>query len=185
MAPAGENGGGLERGDLIRPTGAVLKFIHSDDPADKTGPKFEASFEVGDENRAEGSGDWMGATLTERGRGGLFCSPVLARACVVACIRPSRLQGDEDGGDERVALCNFVGHVTRATLPHVGRRLPTSPVLLSILRQMDDVKMDFRAEQYEQALSLKDSAAALANWQTFFPFRPKTSPLQDPKAWWR
>jgi len=46
VAPAGENGGGLERGDLIRPTGAVLKFIHSDDPADKTGPKFEASFEV-------------------------------------------------------------------------------------------------------------------------------------------
>lgn len=50
---------------------------------------------------------------------------------------------------------------------------------------MDDVKMDFRAEQYEQALTLKDSLAALSNWQTFFPFRPKTTPLQDPKAWWR
>lgn len=50
---------------------------------------------------------------------------------------------------------------------------------------MDDVKMDFRAEQYEQVLSLKDSVAALANWQTFFPYRPKTTPLQDPKAWWR
>lgn len=50
---------------------------------------------------------------------------------------------------------------------------------------MDDVKIDLRAEQYEQALSLKDSIAALANWQTFFPFRPKTTPLQDPKAWWR
>ncbi len=55
----------------------------------------------------------------------------------------------------------------------------------SVSCQMDDVKMDFRAEQYEQALSLKDSFAALANWQTFFPFRPKTTPLQDPKAWWR
>ncbi|CAM9992955.1 unnamed protein product, partial [Ectocarpus fasciculatus] len=41
--------------------------------------------------------------------------------------------------------------------------------------EMDDVKMDFRAEQYEQALSLKDSIAALANWQTFFPYRPKTT----------
>ncbi|CAN0000991.1 unnamed protein product, partial [Hapterophycus canaliculatus] len=50
---------------------------------------------------------------------------------------------------------------------------------------MDDVKMDFRAEQYEQALTLKDSVAALANWQTFFHYRPKTSPLKDPKAWWR
>ncbi|CAM9617791.1 unnamed protein product, partial [Ectocarpus fasciculatus] len=95
VTPTGDNGGGLERGDLIRPTGAVLKFIHSDDPDDKTGPKFEASFE------------------------------------------------------------------------------------------MDDVKMDFRAEQYEQALSLKDSAAALANWQMFFPYRPKTTPKQDPRAWWR
>lgn len=46
VAPAGDSGGGLERGDLIRPTGAVLKVIHSDDPDDKTGPKFEASFEV-------------------------------------------------------------------------------------------------------------------------------------------
>lgn len=46
MAPPGDNGGGLERGDLIRPTGAVLKVIHSDDPEDKAGPKFEASFEV-------------------------------------------------------------------------------------------------------------------------------------------
>ncbi|CAM9605272.1 unnamed protein product, partial [Scytosiphon promiscuus] len=94
-APSGKNGGGLDRGDLIRPTGALLKFIHCDHPDDKTGPKFEASFE------------------------------------------------------------------------------------------MDDVKMDFRAEQYEQVLSLKDSFAALSNWQTFFPFRPKTTPLQDPKAWWR
>ena len=46
VAPGGEHGGGLERGDLVRPTGAVLMFIHSDDPADKTGPKIEASFEV-------------------------------------------------------------------------------------------------------------------------------------------
>lgn len=46
VTPPGDNGGGLERGDLIRPTGAVLKFIHSDNPEDKTGPKFEASFEV-------------------------------------------------------------------------------------------------------------------------------------------
>lgn len=51
--------------------------------------------------------------------------------------------------------------------------------------QMDDVRIDFRAEQYEQMLSLKDSIAALANWQTFFPYRPKTTPLRDPKAWWR
>lgn len=51
--------------------------------------------------------------------------------------------------------------------------------------QMEDVKIDFRAEQYEQMLSLKDSIATLANWQTFFPYRPKTTPLQDPKAWWR
>ncbi|CAM9455743.1 unnamed protein product [Ectocarpus sp. 4 AP-2014] len=50
---------------------------------------------------------------------------------------------------------------------------------------MDDVKMDFRAEQYEQALSLKDSIAALSNWQTFFPYRPKTTPKRDPRAWWR
>jgi len=55
----------------------------------------------------------------------------------------------------------------------------------SVWCQMDDVKMDIRAEQYEQALSLKDAAVALANWKTFFPFRPKTTPLQDPKAWWR
>ncbi len=68
VAPAGENGGGLERGDLIRPTGAVLKFIHSDDPDDKAGPKFEASFEVGDEDRAERrvENGW-GGFLTERG----------------------------------------------------------------------------------------------------------------------
>lgn len=44
--PPGDNGGGLERGDLIRPIGAVLKFIHCDHAEDKTGPKFEASFEV-------------------------------------------------------------------------------------------------------------------------------------------
>ena len=46
VAPMGDHGGGLERGDIIRPTGAVLMFIHRDDPDDKTGPKFEASFEV-------------------------------------------------------------------------------------------------------------------------------------------
>lgn len=46
VSPAGETGGGLERGDLIRPTGAVLKFIHNDDPDDKEGPMFEALFEV-------------------------------------------------------------------------------------------------------------------------------------------
>lgn len=45
-AHPGKNGGGLERGDLIRPTGALLKFVHCDHPDDKTGPKFEASFEV-------------------------------------------------------------------------------------------------------------------------------------------
>lgn len=54
MAPPGDNGGGLERGDLIRPTGALLKFIHSDDPDDKTGPMFEASFEVRGEGKAGG-----------------------------------------------------------------------------------------------------------------------------------
>eukprot|EP00903_Cladosiphon_okamuranus_P017946 g16513.t1 len=95
VAPSEDDGGRLKRGDLIRPTGAVLRFTHSDDPEDKAGPKFEASFE------------------------------------------------------------------------------------------MDDVKVDFHAEQYEQALSLKDSIAALANWQIFYPYRPKTTPLQDPKAWWR
>lgn len=47
VAPPGDNGGGLERGDLIRPIGAVLKVIHCDHPDDKTGPKLEASFEVG------------------------------------------------------------------------------------------------------------------------------------------
>lgn len=52
--------------------------------------------------------------------------------------------------------------------------------------QMDNVRMDFRAEQYEQVLCLKDSIAALTNWQTFFPYRPKhKTPLQDPRAWWR
>lgn len=54
MPPPGDNGGGLERGDLIRPIGAVLKFIHCDHAEDKTGPKFEASFEV----TAENSGWW-------------------------------------------------------------------------------------------------------------------------------
>lgn len=44
--PAGRTGGGLERGDLIRPIGSVLKFIHCDHSEDKTGPKFEASLEV-------------------------------------------------------------------------------------------------------------------------------------------
>lgn len=48
VVPAGKTGGGLERGDLIRPIGAVLKFIHCDHPEDLTGPKFEASFEVSD-----------------------------------------------------------------------------------------------------------------------------------------
>ena len=43
-------GGGLERGDLIRPTGAVLKFIHCDHTEDVIGPKFEASFEVSEMN---------------------------------------------------------------------------------------------------------------------------------------
>lgn len=51
VAPPGDDGGGLKRGDLIRPTGAVLKFIHSDDPEDKAGPKFEASFEVRGKDR--------------------------------------------------------------------------------------------------------------------------------------
>lgn len=50
---------------------------------------------------------------------------------------------------------------------------------------MDDVRMDVRAEQYEQALALKDNFAALANWQTFFPYRPKKSPMEDPRGWWR
>ncbi|CAM9888598.1 unnamed protein product [Sphacelaria rigidula] len=50
---------------------------------------------------------------------------------------------------------------------------------------MNDVRIDVRAEQYEQILQLKDSFTALSNWQTFFPYRPKTSPLQDPRAWWR
>lgn len=50
MAPPGDNGGGLERGDLIRPIGAVLKFIHCDHADDVTGPKFEASFEVSTAN---------------------------------------------------------------------------------------------------------------------------------------
>ncbi|CAM9966321.1 unnamed protein product, partial [Laminaria digitata] len=90
-----ENGGGLEWGHVIRPTGAVLRVIHSDDPTDKKGPVVEASFEV------------------------------------------------------------------------------------------DDILMDFHAEQYEQALILKDAIAALSNWQTFFPYRPKTKPMEDPKAWWR
>ena len=45
--------------------------------------------------------------------------------------------------------------------------------------------MDFHAEQYEQALTLKDAIASLANWQTFFPYRPTTTPMEDPKAWWR
>ena len=38
--------GGLAHGHLIRPTGAVLKLIHSDDPQDTKGPMFEVSFEV-------------------------------------------------------------------------------------------------------------------------------------------
>lgn len=46
VSPPGYNGGGLERGDLVRPIGAVLKFIHCDNAEDKTGPRFEASFEV-------------------------------------------------------------------------------------------------------------------------------------------
>lgn len=46
VAPEGMDGGGLARGDLMRPTSAVLKVIHSDDPDDKKGPMFEASFEV-------------------------------------------------------------------------------------------------------------------------------------------
>lgn len=46
VVPEGDNGGGLARGDLIRPTKAALKFIHNDDPDDEEGPKFEATFEV-------------------------------------------------------------------------------------------------------------------------------------------
>lgn len=46
IAPHDENGGGLARGDLIRPSNAVLKFIHNDDPKDVKGPMFEASLEV-------------------------------------------------------------------------------------------------------------------------------------------
>lgn len=56
---------------------------------------------------------------------------------------------------------------------------------LPFLMQMDDMRIDVRAEQYEQLLQLKDSIAALANWQTFFPYRPKIGPMRDPKAWWR
>lgn len=43
---AEDDGGGLERGYLVQPTRAVLKFIHNDDPDDKVGPKFEAIFKV-------------------------------------------------------------------------------------------------------------------------------------------
>lgn len=50
---------------------------------------------------------------------------------------------------------------------------------------MENMLMDVRAEQYEQALELKDSISALVNWQAFFPYRPKTGPLKDPKGWWR
>lgn len=66
LAPPGENGGGLERGDLIRPTGAVLKFIHSDDPEDKNGPKFEASFEV---RGSRGNKRWGGERESSGSRG--------------------------------------------------------------------------------------------------------------------
>ena len=41
-----DNGGGLELGHVIRPTGAVLRVIHSDNPEDTKGPVVEASFEV-------------------------------------------------------------------------------------------------------------------------------------------
>lgn len=51
--------------------------------------------------------------------------------------------------------------------------------------QVDDVNLDVHAEQYEQVLTLKDSMVALSNWQTFFPYRPKTGPTEDPRAWWR
>ncbi|CAM9428246.1 unnamed protein product, partial [Sphacelaria rigidula] len=51
--------------------------------------------------------------------------------------------------------------------------------------EVDDIRVDLRAEQYEQILQLKDNFVALANWQIFFPYRPKASPLQDPRAWWR
>lgn len=47
------------------------------------------------------------------------------------------------------------------------------------------MSIDLRAEQYEQALSLKDSIVALANWQRFYSYRPKVSPKEDPRAWWR
>lgn len=78
----------------------------------------------------------------------------------------------------------FRGPVTTTAIMMIAMIVTTvMPRLLMF--QMDDVKMDFRAEQYEQVLSLKDSVAALTNWQIFFPYRPKTTPLQDPKAWWR
>lgn len=56
---------------------------------------------------------------------------------------------------------------------------------LHIKMQVDEIRVDLRAEQYEQILLLKDSFVALSNWQAFFPYRPKASPLQDPRAWWR
>lgn len=47
VLPEGDkNGGGLDRGYIIRPTNSLLKFIHNDDQNDEIGPMFEASFEV-------------------------------------------------------------------------------------------------------------------------------------------
>lgn len=68
-----DNGGGLKRGFLIQPIGAVLKFIHSDDPDDKTGPKFEATFEV-----SRHRSPWLcGVALRQEERCGvLVCFPV-------------------------------------------------------------------------------------------------------------
>lgn len=57
VIPEGDNGGGLERGDILRPTRAVLKFIHNDDPNDSSGPMFEAFFEVNWQHACSVCGD--------------------------------------------------------------------------------------------------------------------------------
>ncbi|KAG5176382.1 hypothetical protein JKP88DRAFT_265414 [Tribonema minus] len=41
------------------------------------------------------------------------------------------------------------------------------------------------AEQVQQAFLLRDSAAAMRNWAVFYPYRPRVSIREDPKAWWR
>lgn len=86
VAPAGECGGGLERGDIVRPTGAVLMFIHRDEPDDKTGPTFEASFEVMDNKDL----DSMGSThedpcLRESGGGLVGSRRARERVCIFLC----------------------------------------------------------------------------------------------------